>query len=438
WGISTAEVANCAKRHQCTSCGYTSIRSADLKRHIRIHTGERPYPCSICAKSFNRKSHLNNHMRIHSGDRPFKCEECVGITLVKITESGKCHQCSACGYSTLFSADMKKHIRIHTGERPFQCTLYIGIKLARIAKSTGRHQLSSYDCTTDYSAFMKKPTRIRMGERPLQCATLQSILSVSDFLIQCEARMSLPARLLTCLGLWILLALSEQWKKRCNVGDEYFQEHLNKSVYFAKGGICSARLVKCGKRHQCSYCEHTSSRSADVKRHLRIHTGERSYQCTMYIGIKSASIAKSAGRRHISSYDCTTVYSAFSKKPTDVRPFQCAIYCSISSAGFAKRAKHYQCSSCGYTSIRSADIKRHIRIHTGERPFLCTICAKSFNEKSHLNSHMSTHTGERPFKCPECGKSFLSEKQYEDTYDAPSFPSSLLKILLQPLHFFRI
>ncbi|GIX69447.1 hypothetical protein CEXT_113401 [Caerostris extrusa] len=44
WATSTAELAKCAKRHQCTSCGYTSIRSADLKKHIRIHTGERPYP----------------------------------------------------------------------------------------------------------------------------------------------------------------------------------------------------------------------------------------------------------------------------------------------------------------------------------------------------------------------------------------------------------
>ncbi|GIY50015.1 hypothetical protein CEXT_518291, partial [Caerostris extrusa] len=69
----------CAKRHQCTSCGYTSIRSADLKKHIRIHTGERPYQCIICRNNFNEKSHLNNHMRIHTGERPFKCPECDKI-----------------------------------------------------------------------------------------------------------------------------------------------------------------------------------------------------------------------------------------------------------------------------------------------------------------------------------------------------------------------
>ncbi|GIX95973.1 hypothetical protein CEXT_98251 [Caerostris extrusa] len=43
-------------RHQCTSCGYTSNRYADLKSHIRIHTGERPYLCTICAKSFNERA----------------------------------------------------------------------------------------------------------------------------------------------------------------------------------------------------------------------------------------------------------------------------------------------------------------------------------------------------------------------------------------------
>lgn len=34
------------------------------------------FQCSICAKSFSQSSSLNKHMRVHSGERPYKCVYC--------------------------------------------------------------------------------------------------------------------------------------------------------------------------------------------------------------------------------------------------------------------------------------------------------------------------------------------------------------------------
>ncbi|GIZ02137.1 hypothetical protein CEXT_484511 [Caerostris extrusa] len=69
-GISLAEIATSAKRHQCPSCEYTSFRPADMKKHIRLHTGEEPYKCTVCMKGFKQKCNLNSHMRTHTGDLP--------------------------------------------------------------------------------------------------------------------------------------------------------------------------------------------------------------------------------------------------------------------------------------------------------------------------------------------------------------------------------
>ena len=61
----------------------------------------------------------------------------------------------------------------------------------------------------------------------------------------------------------------------------------------------------------------------------------------------------------------------------------------------------HQCETCGKILTTASNLRRHRRIHTGERPFTCQLCGKGFNQKTHLKRHL--HTGEKPYKC-ECGR----------------------------------
>ena len=53
------------KRFPCEMCGKDFTTRQILQRHMRIHTGERPYACNHCEKRFTQQAHLSNHMLKH-------------------------------------------------------------------------------------------------------------------------------------------------------------------------------------------------------------------------------------------------------------------------------------------------------------------------------------------------------------------------------------
>lgn len=77
------------KCYNCTYCG-RKLRSSDaLKKHIRIHTGDRPYTCNMCEKTFTQSSGMYAHLRRRHPGAPCNSRKESGSLVVPADERGK-------------------------------------------------------------------------------------------------------------------------------------------------------------------------------------------------------------------------------------------------------------------------------------------------------------------------------------------------------------
>lgn len=117
------------KSSNCDVCGKAFKYDYIMRRHYRVHTGERPFSCKMCGKTFISASSLLKHTKTHSGVKPFCCTTCgkrfsYNSDLLKHTRSHtgeKPYHCATCGKVFGYSSSLLTHMRMHTGVKPYNC-----------------------------------------------------------------------------------------------------------------------------------------------------------------------------------------------------------------------------------------------------------------------------------------------------------------------------
>ncbi|KAM9823363.1 uncharacterized protein ACBT44_008150 isoform 1-T1 [Syngnathus typhle] len=187
------------KPYSCSTCGKTFSQKPHRDTHMRTHTGEKPFPCSVCGTTFSRKEHVESHMKIHGREKPFSCATCGKtfsqkpylISHMKTHTGEKTFSCSLCGKTFSHKSHVVSHMRTHTGEKPFQCSTcgkrfaHKSHEVKHMRTHTGEKPFRCSVCGKTFSRndYMSSHMRVHTGEKPYGCLLCTKAFSLKSHLV---------------------------------------------------------------------------------------------------------------------------------------------------------------------------------------------------------------------------------------------------------------
>ena len=311
------------KRYKCThdGCGFTTAHFKDMQRHIRIHTGEKPYTCHYCEKKFSRQDKLKIHHRIHSGDKPFKC--------------------NVCEYACVDGGSLKKHMRIHNDERPFKCQICeyrsrnSSQLIVHLRTHTGDTPFHCQECDAKFkiNSDLTRHMRTHTGDKPFHCK-------------ECDYKSSLKSNLNHHIK------TNHENEKRFQCDECGFACCTKRQMKQHSHSHTTTKPIKCLE------CNFQCYNKVVFRRHERKHSDDRPYKCK-YCDFDS----KYPGHVpvHVKKRHPETIKQKCNRKTRGGKSKASASGADGSLQLVAK--KPFQCDKCNATFMRQDSLFSHKRQH---------------------------------------------------------------------------
>ncbi|XP_063695464.1 gastrula zinc finger protein XlCGF28.1-like isoform X2 [Culicoides brevitarsis] len=187
---------------------------------------------------------------------------------------------------------------------------------------------------------------------------------------------------------------------KCSICEAAFTNEANRYQHMMS-------THKLGRKYICAYCAFICHNATQFNEHVQRLHGSEVFQCDQCE--KSFKHPRSLAE-HKETHDlierilpCPVCGKMFKKK-RDVTMHVRIVH---------KKEKKHKCTDCDKSFTLLGQLKNHLAVHTGQKPYACTfnLCTQAFTQLHALKRHMTTHTGEKPFSCPFCEHKF-AEKYY--------------------------
>lgn len=358
---------------KCNICGKTFVKKTNLKHHLMLHRGEKPWKCHICGWRFVQKCNLKKHIETHSSGT-YKCPHCDIKFASKGAVSGHIDLVHSSKHNSIIlntevivnPEEDEEEIEVPAPEEPAK---------PKSGQSTPSNNWWNHieENSEPENKMVIASKTLTQKSSPLNNSKVTSLPKLEQIL------KTFPCK--TC---------SKVFSSK---------KELDNHVLVHNAGMKPYACPICGLRFHLIH---------NMKRHLLTHE-------------ESGDIEKGTAAGLLEAVEATATKAQSSAD-------QASGAVTTNANGYMK------CNLCKKWFSEEAALRRHMEVHSEKRPHACPICGWRFKQMHNMKRHLMTHSGAKPYACDFCDKSYTdnySLKQHVAKIH-PDVASSLPHMMITP------